>query len=194
MPQLGEWWARMDRQSRVLSVSVGLSILLHALALSVHFRSPDALGLKANSQPLEVFIVNAKTKQAVEAERRCAGKPRRRRNVDEQRRAKTPLPTIQPAVAGADLAQAKRRQKELEVQQQRLLAQARESSSRVPAEAQQAPTETPQPQASGRDLADLSFAAMRLQAQLDKRLEEYQKRPRKNFIGALAPEYRFAQY
>ena len=63
MPQLGEWWARMDRQSRVLSVSVGLSILLHALALSVHFRFPDALGLKANSQPLEVFIVNAKTKQ-----------------------------------------------------------------------------------------------------------------------------------
>ncbi|MBI3376128.1 MAG: TonB family protein [Betaproteobacteria bacterium] len=185
----------MNRQSRVLTVSVGLSILLHALALSVHFRFPDALGLKANSQPLEVFIVNAKTKQ----------KPSRREalaqanldgggNVDEQRRAKTPLPATQPADAGADLAQAKRRQQELETQQQRLLAQARESSSRVQADAQQAPTETPQPQASGRDLADLSLAAMRLQAQLDKRLEEYQKRPRKNFIGARATEYRFAQY
>ena len=195
MPQVGEWWARMDRQSRVLTVSVGLSILLHALALSIHFRFPDALGLKANSQPLEVFIVNAKTKQ----------KPPKREalaqanldgggNVDEQRRAKTPLPTIQPADAGADLAQAKRRQQELEAQQQRLLAQARESASRVTAEAQQAPTETPQPQASGRDLADLSLATLRLQAQLDKRLEEYQKRPRKNFIGARATEYRFAQY
>lgn len=185
----------MDRQSRVLTVSVGLSILLHALALSVHFRFPDALGLKANSQPLEVFIVNAKTTQ----------KPSKREalaqanldgggNVDEDRRAKTPLPTTRPVNAGSDLAQAKRRQQELEAQQQKLLAQARESASRVPAEAQQAPTETPQPQASGRDLADLSLAAMRLQAQLDKRLQEYQKRPRKNFIGARATEYRFAQY
>ena len=35
---------------------------------------------------------------------------------------------------------------------------------------------------------------MRLQAQIDKRVEEYQKRPRKQFIGARASEYRFAQY
>ena len=41
---------------------------------------------------------------------------------------------------------------------------------------------------------DLSLAAMRLQAQIDKQIEEYQKRPRKKFIGARATEYRFAQY
>ncbi len=35
---------------------------------------------------------------------------------------------------------------------------------------------------------------MRLQAQIDKRIDEYQKRPRKQFIGANASEYRFAQY
>jgi protein TonB len=40
----------------------------------------------------------------------------------------------------------------------------------------------------------LSLAAMRLQAQIDKQIEEYQKRPRKKFIGARATEYRFAQY
>ena len=185
----------MDRQSRVLTVSVGVSFLLHAMALSVHFRFPDSIRFKASSQPLEVFIVNAKTAQ----------KPSKREalaqanldgggNVDERRRAKTPLPATRPDAPGSDLALAKRRQQELEAQQQKLLAQARESPNRVPGEAQQTPTETPQPQASGRDLADLSLAAMRLQAQLDKRLEEYQKRPRKQFIGARATEYRFAQY
>jgi protein TonB len=35
---------------------------------------------------------------------------------------------------------------------------------------------------------------MRLQAQVDRQLDEYQKRPRKKFIGARAAEYRFAQY
>jgi protein TonB len=192
---MAEWWAGMDRQSRVLTVSVGLSILLHALALSVHFRFPDRLNLTANSQPLEVFIVNAKTKQ----------KPSKREalaqanldgggNVDERRRAKTPLPSTRPDEPGTDLAKAKRRQQELEAQQQKLLAQARESANRVTSEAQSGPTETPQQQVLGRDLADLSLATMRLQAQLDKRLEEYQKRPRKQFIGARAAEYRFAQY
>ena len=47
---------------------------------------------------------------------------------------------------------------------------------------------------NGRDLADLSLAAMRLQAQIDRQIDEYQKRPRKKFIGARATEYRFAQY
>jgi protein TonB len=46
----------------------------------------------------------------------------------------------------------------------------------------------------GRDLADLSLAAMRLQAQIDRQIEEYQKPPRKKFIGARPAEHRFAAY
>jgi periplasmic protein TonB len=45
-----------------------------------------------------------------------------------------------------------------------------------------------------RDLADLSLAAMRLQAQIDRQVPEYQVRPRKRFIGTRASEYRFAAY
>ena len=52
----------------------------------------------------------------------------------------------------------------------------------------------PAAQPRGRDLADLALAAMRLQAQIDRQIEQYQKRPRKKFIGASAAEYRFAQY
>jgi periplasmic protein TonB len=35
---------------------------------------------------------------------------------------------------------------------------------------------------------------MRLQAQIARQMEQYQKRPRKKFLGASAAEYRFAQY
>jgi protein TonB len=35
---------------------------------------------------------------------------------------------------------------------------------------------------------------MRLQAEISRNLDAYQKRPRKKFIGASAVEYRFAQY
>jgi protein TonB len=56
------------------------------------------------------------------------------------------------------------------------------------------PSQEPSTHPSGRDLADLSLAAMQLQAQVERNLEAYQKRPRKKFIGARAEEYRFAQY
>ena len=80
-------------------------------------------------------------------------------------------------------------------QQQKLLALAKSTASIAASEvARPVPTEDPAPSVTGRDLRDLSIAAMKLQAQIDKRHEEYQKRPRKQFIGANASEYRFAQY
>jgi protein TonB len=162
----------VSSDDRVLGAALGLSILLHAAMLSVHFRFPDPLHWKAASQPLEVVLVNAKTREKpAKADILAQANLDRGGNVDERRRAKTP------------------------VQQQRLLAQAQESPSRVPVENPRAErADQPAPHPAGRDLADLSLAAMRLQAQIDKQIEQYQKRPRKKFIGARATEYRFAQY
>jgi protein TonB len=101
----------------------------------------------------------------------------------------------QPPKPGKDLADAQRRQRSLEAQQQELLAQTRPAQSRVPAAApREQGIEEEGTQPKGRDLADLALAAMRLQAQIDRQIEQYQKRPRKIFIGANAAEYRFAQY
>jgi len=115
--------------------------------------------------------------------------------VDEPHRARSPLPVTDPVEPGRDLAAAERRVRDLEARQTELLALARAQESQVgqpPPHA--APAEQVAPQPSGRDLADLALAAMRLQAQIDKQIDAYQKRPRKKFIGANAAEYRFAQY
>ena len=186
----------MASDDRVLGAALGLSILLHAALLAIHFRMPDALRWKPANQPLEVVLVNAKTRdRPARSDVLAQANLDRGGNVDERRRARTPLPVTEPRNPGRDLADAQRRMRELEVQQQRLLAQTRESATRVPKEtARQAPTDEPAAQPNGRDLADLALAAMRLQAQIDRRIDEYQKRPRKQFIGANASEYRFAQY
>ena len=73
-----------------------------------------------------------------------------------------------------------------------LLAKA-QGSSPVSDSQKVAPPQEQTPK-QGREFADLALSTMRLQAQIDKRLEEYSKRPRKQFIGARAAEYRFAQY
>jgi len=185
-----------DRQDRVLGAAIGLSLALHAGLLSVHFKFPDSLGWKRSSAPLEVVLVNAKTKERpAKADVLAQANLNRGGTVDERRRAKTPMPVTEPRNPGKDLADAQRRQRSLEAEQQELVAQARAAQTRVPAPSPTQPgVEEPGAQPSGRDLADLALAAMRLQAQIDRQIEEYQKRPRKKFIGANAAEYRFAQY
>src|SRR5687767_14529813 len=185
----------MDQRDRVLGAAVGLSLALHAVLLSLHFRMPDNRWQRSNT-PLEVVLVNAKTRERpTKAEVLAQSNLNRGGTVEERRRAKTPLPVTEPRKPGKDLADAQRRQRSLEAKQQELLAQAREAQIQVPAPAPLQPgAEEPAPQLSGRDLADLELAAMRLQAQIDRRIEEYQQRPRKKFIGANAAEYRFAQY
>ena len=193
--QFSYTWAGMDRQARLLSWCVGLSVLLHAILLSIHFKVPETLKF-SSSQPLEVILVNAKTKQKPAKTRALAqANLDGGGNTDQERRAKTPMPVTKAPEQGNDLAQAQRRVKELEVQQQQLLAAAKSLPSIAASEApRQPPAEEAAPQVVGRDLRELALAAMKLQAQIDKRHEEYQKRPRKQFIGANASEYRFAQY
>jgi len=192
----GDFWAGLDPRSRVLHASIGASILLHAVVLSVQFKFPDALRWASSNATLEVVLVNAKTRdRPVKADVQAQANLDRGGNTDERRHAKTPLPVTEPRDPGRDLANAKRRARQLEAEQARLLAQARTLDRSAGTDAKhKAPTEKPTVRLSGRDLADLSLAAMRLQAQIDKQIEQYQSRPRKKFIGARAVEYRFAQY
>jgi periplasmic protein TonB len=53
---------------------------------------------------------------------------------------------------------------------------------------------TPRPPLAGQDLRDSISAIAKLEAQIDRRLDELAKRPRKVHIGTRAREHRFAQY
>jgi protein TonB len=186
----------MDRQSRVLAISVAVSLLLHAILLSIHFRFPEALRWSSANQPLEVVLVNSKTREKPERAKALAqANLDGGGNSDAKLRATSPLPTTSPKDPGRDLAETRRRQRELEAEQQRLLAQTREVRSAVPSETQgRNPSENPPPDVTGRDMADRSLAMLNLQAQIARQTQAYQERPRKRFIGANAREYRFAQY
>ncbi len=180
---------------RLLGLAVGVSIVVHGIALAIHFKLPERLLRPPAEARLEVVLVNAKTRERpVRADVLAQANLDRGGNVDEARRAKTPLPLTEPHKPGRDLAAAQRRVRELEARQRELLARAREARSAAPKPREAPPAEPVPPQPNGRDLADLSLAAMRLQAQIARQTEHYQKRPRKKFIGASAAEYRFAQY
>jgi protein TonB len=184
----------IESRDRMLGAALGLSIAVHLVALGVHFKFPEAIRWQAPQQ-LEVVLVNARTRERpVQAEVLAQASLDRGGDVDQNRRARTPLPVVEPRNPGKDLSAAQRRTQQLEVQQQQMLVQQREVERRLAEKQRPVKAEEAANQPSGRDLADLSLAAMRLQAQIDRQIDDYQKRPRKKFIGARAAEYRFAQY
>jgi len=189
--------AGMDPSSRSLTLALALSISLHAVALSVHFKLPDIIRDKYVSPPLEVVLVNSKTRaKPVKADVLAQANLDGGGNTDENRRAKTPLPVLKEAEPGADTKRAAQRVQELEAQQLKMMTRLRAAKSVNAAEQPKAATasEAPQPRVSGQDLATNALAIARMEAQISRQLEEYNKRPRKAFIGARAREYRFAQY
>ena len=192
-----EFMAGMDPSSRSFTLALGLSIALHAVALSIHFELPGIILDKYASQALEVVLVNSKTREKptkadVLAQANLDGGG----NTDENRRAKTPLPLLKEAESGADAKRAARRVQELEAQQLKMMTRLQAAKSVSATEQPKAApaADVPQPQASGQDLATSALALARMEAQISRQLEEYNKRPRRAFVGSRAEEYRFAQY
>jgi protein TonB len=184
----------VESQNRNLSLALGLSLALHAVLLSIHFKLPQAIN-KATEQALDVILVNSKSanrpdKIQAKAQANLDGGG----NTDEDRRAKTPMPVAPTQVEGNDIVEARQRVAELEIQQQQILTQLRSSRSVNVENRRSAPTPTELPAATGVDLATSALNLARLEGQIARNVEEYNKRPRKKFIGARVEEYRFAQY
>ncbi|MFH1044923.1 MAG: energy transducer TonB [Pseudomonadota bacterium] len=192
-----EFMADMDSSSRSFTLALGLSILLHAAALSIHFKLPDINHDKYASAPLEVVLINSKTKaKPVKTDVLAQANLDGGGNTDENRRAKTPLPVLKETAHGVDARRAARRMRELEAQQLKMMTQMEATKSVAAADPPKlaSAAEAPQPQVSGQDLATSALAIARLEAQISRQSDEYNKRPRKEFVGSRAREYRFAQY
>ena len=190
-----EFMARMDSSSRVFTLAMATSVVLHAVLLSLHFKYPDATRLKNTPQMLEVVLVNSKTKsQPAKSEVQAQANLDGGGNTDQNRRASTPLPLLNETERGTEVKRATKKVQELEAEQQRLMTQLEAKAKVASTTAKPEPSVEPQPQATGADLANSALALARMQAQISRRVEEYNQRPRKEFIGARAREYRFAQY
>ncbi|QID16909.1 energy transducer TonB [Nitrogeniibacter mangrovi] len=178
-----------------LPLALGISILVHALALAIHFRFPDIADHLKKDSGLEVVLVNARHQRAPKAAEALAqANLDGGGNTEAKVTASTPLPPKEQRREGDQLVEAKRRVAKLEAAQRKLLAEAktREVVRQAPKNSD-SPAEEPR-EVSGVDLADSAAAIARLEAKIDKDLNEYARRPRKKFIGARTREYRFAQY
>lgn len=185
--------APMPVSDRNLWIGIGVSLALHAGLLSLHFKFPDA-SRAFKDKALDIILVNSKSaRKPSEAQALAQTNLDGGGNVDEDRRATTPLPPSTKQKSGTELEQAQKRVQALEEKQQRLLAQAKAKKSVKPqaeAEVQPEQVETP----SGRDLASNALAMARLEGEISKNIDEYNKRPKLKTISPRTVEYAGAVY
>lgn len=179
------------------NLAVALSVILHGLLLSLNFTFPlPEKGPRDAS--LEVVLVNARhLKPPEQAEVLAQANLDGGGTTEEPARPTTPLPPQDSRREGVNLMDAqKRADPPAPAPRQPVLAEKSAPKKVAPKKEQAPPVEAkpPENQPSGLDLLDSAAAIAQLEAQIDRSLNEYAKRPRKQFIGARAREYRFARY
>ena len=205
-----------------MKIAIVISVFIHAIILTIKFQ-PELKKLADRLPSLDVVLVNAKTKSAPDkAELLAQANLDRGGNTEADRKMKTALPSpkdkaaevklkpnsqAQSAAKSAKLkAEEVREQKrvdELEKQAQELLTQLNSTKKIASSPTQNAASAEPEKgeqqakiksQLNTQELITAAKEMDKLEAQIAKQQDEYQKRPKRKFIGARTKEYRFALY
>ena len=192
------WWRKLDTSQRILTAALLLSSVGHAGVLAMKFAPPEAFRLRPVEAKLDVILVNAKhTQKPVAAEALAQA------NLDgggeaAKGRAKSFLPKTQQVQDGAELRDAAARVQQLEQEQKKLMTALR-STNAVIAASEARPEAQPDPnpavqQVTGADLYASSSAILRREAEINKRIEDENTRPRRGRVTPSTREVEYAMY
>jgi periplasmic protein TonB len=177
---------RLSTLHWALAVSVGL----HAALLTVRFIDPEGFNRFFEDTPLEVILVNARSDDKPQHAQAIAQASLAGGGEADKGRASSPLPVAAQLEVGDAPADTHRRIDRLQQEQQQLLAQIRREVASLP---------PPDPQ---RDDGDPQHAEreerrrqlLRLLAEIEKRINEENARPKKRYISPATREAVYALY
>jgi len=178
-----------------MALALLASAAVHGMVLSTQFVQVNPRLLEDLNLPMEVVLVNARSADSPRESRRpgpgelVAGGG----NTDEDRRLKSPLPASPKTQAGAEEASLQARVSELEQQARTLLSQL-QTDGRIKERPLATPPTPAQPTTEPIQLNQQAREMAQLQARIAQQQDEYQKRPKRAFIGANVREYAFARY
>jgi protein TonB len=177
-----------------MALALLASAAVHGMLLSTQFVQINPRLFEDPNLPMEVVLVNARSAEAplnpdALAQASLAGGG----NTDEDRRLKSPLPASPRTQSGSEEAAMQERVAKLEQQAKTLLSQLKtDAQLRNPQQ-----TAPPTPDQPALDASQLNLQARemaQLQARISQQWDEYQKRPKRAFVGANVREYAFARY
>ncbi|MFZ3175518.1 MAG: energy transducer TonB [Thiobacillus sp.] len=186
--------AEPSKQGTRMALALLASAAVHGMMLSTQFVQVNPRLFEDPNLPMEVVLVNAKTREAplnpdALAQVSLAGGG----NTDEDRRLKSPLPASSKTQTGSEEAAAQARVAELEQQAKTLLTQL-QPNGQLQEHPQAAPPAPVQPAIDASQLNLQAREMAQLQARISQQWDAYQKRPKRAFVGANVKEYAFARY
>jgi len=177
-----------------MALALLASAAVHGMVLSTQFVQINPRLFEDPNLPMEVVLVNAKTAESplnpdALAQVNLAGGG----NTDEDRRLKSPLPASSKTQTGADEAVLKARVADLEQQAKTLLTQI-QPEAQIKNQPLSAPPAPVQPKLDTSQLNQQAREMANLQARISQQWDDYQKRPKRAFVGANVREYAYARY
>ena len=186
--------AEPSKQGTRMALALLASAAVHGMLLSTQFVQINPRLFEDPNLPMEVVLVNAKSAEAplnpdALGQANLAGGG----NTDEDRRLKSPLPASAQTQSGSEEAALQERVAKLEQQAKALLSQLK-PNAQVQNPQQVAPTAPDQPAIDVSQINQQAREMAQLQARISQQWDEYQKRPKRAFVGANVREYAFARY
>jgi protein TonB len=183
---------RLPRLSQLSTLQWALlaSAALHGVLLTLHFVAPEALNRAFRDTPLEVILVNAHSTTPPEKAQAIAQAQLAGGGEAAQGRATSPLPMATSMQMGNAADDAHRRIDQMQQEQQLLLSRIRSEVARLPAPDPRRDKGSPEE----RDRDEHRKALLRLLAEIEKRINEENARPKKRYISPATREEVYAIY
>ena len=173
-----------------LQLALGLSIAFHAALLTVRFVNPEGFNRVFQDTPLEVILVNAKSNERPDKAMAIAQASLAGGGDADQGRATSPLPPNAVARIGDTTEEDERQIEALKEQQNLLLAQVRRQLASMPPPEMAAVN--PSQQSVEREAR--RRALVKILAEIEKRINEENARPKKRYISPATREAIYAIY
>jgi protein TonB len=178
------------RELSALQVALLISGAVHAALLTVRFVDPERFERAFRDTPLEVILVNARSREAPVQAQAIAQANLAGGGEAERGRATSPLPVAPQVSLGDSSEETRRRIDRLAEEQQLLLAQLRREIAALPPPDPRRDTGT----AEERDQEERRRQMLRMLAEIEKRVNEENARPKKRYISPATREEVYALY
>lgn len=178
------------QSSSTLQKTFAVSLLLHGAVLTVRFADPTRFDRIFQDAPLEVVLVNAKSKDKPEQAKAIAQASLAGGGELEKGRATSPLPPSALTSVGDSAEDAQRQIDALQFEQTQLMAQIRKELASLP---------LPNPVLATDSPADVQREEKRRQllqilAEIERRVSQENARPKKRYISPATREEVYAIY
>ncbi|MGE0496438.1 MAG: energy transducer TonB [Ramlibacter sp.] len=173
-----------------LQIAIGASVAVHAALLTVRFVDPERFNRVFQDTPLEVILVNARTSEHADKAQAIAQASLAGGGEAAKGRATSPLPPSALTSLGDAAEDAQQKIEAMQEQQMMLLAQLKKQLAALP---------PPDPKQASNNAAAVAREEKRRQlikllAEIERRINEENARPKKRYISPATREEVYAIY